>query len=512
MIEIYRARSYEDIIRRAIKGVFYYFNIELEEVEIEIDFLEKEEMQELNRESRSIDEVTDVLSFPMNKIVLPFLKDDYKEDINPETGAVILGEIYICEERAKEQAIEYNHSVAREISFLVIHGMLHILGFDHINEQERMEMEQIQEQIMKNIGATREISDKQYSELGKNDSTREISDKQYSELKKNDSTREISDKQDSELEKNNTTIIKTEKTNLFKCGFVAVIGRPNAGKSTLINYIVGQKVAIVSWKPQTTRNKILGIRNDNDSQIVFVDTPGLHTPVNELGKFMMRSVTAALNEVDVILYLINAEKDFNNYDQENVKRYVEWGKKVILLVNKIDRVDAAKVGQILSTISKVEGLSAVVPISALRGKNIKPLLEEIKKVMPAGEAIFPEDMYTDRSMNFIVSEVIREKALRLLDEEIPYGIAVKLNKYNQREDGLIEIDADIIIQKDSHKGIVLGKAGAMIKKISTYARQDIEQITGAQVFLSLWVRVEKDWREKENLLEKLGYNKLDYKG
>lgn len=301
-----------------------------------------------------------------------------------------------------------------------------------------------------------------------------------------------------------------KENDTFKCGYIAVLGRPNAGKSTLINKLVGQKVAIVSWKPQTTRNKILGIRNDEKSQIIFVDTPGLHAPKNELGKFMMRSVTAALNEVDIVFYLTNAEKDFNHYDQENVARYIENGKKVIVIVNKIDRVDKTKVAMILSEIAKIKDVHAVVPISALRGKNLEALIEEAHKLLPISPAIFPEDMYTDRSMNFIVCETIREKVLRNLDEEIPYGVAVRINEY-KIVDEIIHIDAEVLVQKASHKGIILGKKGEMMKKIGTEARIELEKITGSKIFMSIWVKVEKDWRDNDFMLGKLGYTKQDYK-
>ncbi|NLT18983.1 MAG: GTPase Era [Firmicutes bacterium ADurb.Bin080] len=515
MIEIYRADKYEMTVRRALEGVLSHFSIDINDVDLEMDFLDSSEMKDLNRESRGIDLVTDVLSFPSLEITLPFNYEDYLNDINPESEGVILGEIYICFEKAVQQAKEYNHSISREISFLAIHGALHLLGFDHQNDTDRDKMEREQEIIMDSIGCSRNMSDDEYQKTVEQYFSEEYKKEiLHSSLGNNDQLKSEEYKKEilhSSLG-NNDQLKSEEVKGEIRCGFVAVLGRPNAGKSTLINYLVGQKVAIVSWKPQTTRNKILGIRNDNDSQIIFVDTPGLHKPENELGKFMMRSVTAALNEVDIVLYLTNAEKDFNYYDQENVKRYIETGKKVVLVVNKIDRVDPPKVAAILSEISKIQGLSAVVPISAIKGKNVEPLITEIKVLLPITDRIFPEDIYTDRSMNFVISEIIREKALRLLDEEIPYGIAVSINKYEEREDGVINVDADIIVQKESHKGIVLGKGGSMIKKISTYARQDIELVAGSKVFLTLWVRVQKDWRERENILDKLGYNKTDYRG
>jgi GTP-binding protein Era/rRNA maturation RNase YbeY len=466
MLDIFNFSEYEKLARHAALGVFSHFKINHRDVDLEVGLVTDEEIRELNRENRDIDSVTDVLSFPSVNITLPFNKSDYEQDINPETGGVIIGSIYISKARAIRQAEESGHSISRELAFLITHGLLHILGFDHISDTDREKMEEKQRVIMKELGITRDMGDSE--------------------------------------------IMNSIKEEEFRSGFIAVLGRPNAGKSTLINKLVGQKVAITSWKPQTTRNKILGIRNDENSQIIFVDTPGLHAPKNELGRFMMRSVTAALNEVDAVLYLTNAEKEFNHHDKENVARYIDTGKQVIVIVNKIDRVTPAKVGSILQEISKINGVSAVVPISALKGKNLDAVMLEVKKVLPVGEAIFPDDIYTDRGMNFIASETIREKALRNLNEEIPYGVAVKINKYVASEE-LIEIDAEIVVQKASHKGIILGKNGEMIKKIGTEARIDLEKITGTKVFLTLWVRVEKDWRDNGRMLEKLGYNKDDYR-
>ncbi|HQC54366.1 MAG TPA: GTPase Era [Clostridia bacterium] len=466
MLDIYNFNEYEKLARHVILGVFSHFKINFNDVDLEVGLVSDEEIRDLNRDNRNIDAVTDVLSFPSIDITLPFNRSDYKLDVNPETGGVILGSIYISEAQAIRQAEENGHSLSRELAFLVMHGLLHILGYDHISDEDREKMEDKQNQILNELGITRD--------------------------------------------KANLDILNSINESKFKSGFIAVLGRPNAGKSTLINKLVGQKVSITSWKPQTTRNKILGIRNDEDSQIIFVDTPGLHAPKNELGRFMMRSVTAALNEVDAILYLTNAEKEFNHHDKENVERYIDAGKAVIVIVNKIDRVTPAKVGSILQEISKIKEVSAVVPISALRGKNLDAVMLEVKKLLPTGEAIFPDDIYTDRGMNFITSETIREKALKNLDEEIPYGIAVKVNKYDVTDE-LIEIDAEIVVQKASHKGIVLGKNGEMIKKIGTEARIELEKITGTKVFLTLWVRVEKDWRDDGRILERLGYNKEDYR-
>lgn len=467
MINLYNEEQYGAVIKRAVNGVFEHFNIASDDAEVEIELISEEEIRELNREEREIDAVTDVLSFPTLNVKLPFNYDDYPMDVNPESGAVMLGEIYVCLKRAEEQAVEYGHSITREIGFLVTHGMLHLLGYDHIDDVEREKMELLQSEILEKVGITRDVQDGDIVE-------------------------------------------EVEEDVPFKCGYCAILGKPNAGKSTLINALVGEKVAIVSWKPQTTRNKITGVRNEKNAQIIFVDTPGLHAPKNKLGKFMMRSVTSALEGVDVVIYVIDSEKGADNVDIENIERYVGVGKSVVVAVNKVDHVTKEKVAGILLQLTAVKGLKAVVPISALREKNVSVLCEEVLKLLPEGVMLYPEDQYTDRNMRFMASEIIREKALRLIDKEIPYGIAVSVNKYEYRDNGILDIDADVIVQKQAHKPIVLGKNGAMIKKISTYARQDLEDITGTKVFLTLWVRVKEDWRDDLTILNNLGYNNDDF--
>ena len=464
MINLYNAEKYEKILERAIKGAFKRFEINAKDVEIEVELLDSEEIRELNRDERGIDKVTDVLSFPNLEVSLPFDPNDYEDDINPENDCVILGEIYICLERALEQADEYGHSIERELGFLATHGVLHLLGFDHEEDEEREEMESLQDEILNSVGITRDgIFD----------------------------------------------VAEDEEEKESRCGYAVILGRPNAGKSTLINQIIGEKVSIVSWKPQTTRNRIIGILNEDNVQIIFVDTPGIHAPKNELGKFMMHSVKVASEGVDAVIYVVDSEKGLDINDVERIKKNVESGNKVVVAVNKVDHVTKEKVAEILIELNKIDGLVAVVPISALRGKNVDALVKEIIALMPEGEKMYADDQYTDRNMRFMASEIIREKALRLLDKEIPYGIAVSINKYEYRENGILDIDADVIVQKQQHKPIVLGKKGEMIKRISTYARQDLEEMTGDKIFMTLWVRVKEDWRDDIGLLNNLGYNKRD---
>lgn len=434
-----------------------------EDADVEVSFVTPEEIRELNRERRGADRVTDVLSFQsIPDIALPLIKEAYPADINGEDGSVILGEIMICEEEAVRQAEEYGHSEEREIGFLFCHGLLHLLGFDHEEEDGEREMNSLCEEILSSVGLEREGA------------------------KTEDSTAERED---------------------FKSGFVAVMGRPNAGKSTLVNTVVGEKVAIVSWKPQTTRNKILGIYNEKNCQIVFIDTPGLHKPKNSLGTYMMRTASAALDGVDCVVYVVDCEKGYDEKDKSNIVGYVGAGHKVIVAVNKVDHVLKEKVFEILTELSKLEKLAAVVPVSALRGRNIRPLKDEIKKLLTDNIKYFDDEQFTDRNMRFMAAEIIREKALRLLDKEVPYGIGVDIREYKTRDSGIIDVNADIICEKAAHKPIILGKGGAMIKRIATYARQDLEKMAGSKIFLTLFVRVKDDWRESDAVMRELGYDR-----
>lgn len=461
MIKIY-ADKYNETIEKAVKYTLKRLNTDTSAIDAEINLVDAGTIKNLNQTTRGIDKATDVLSYQnIADIVLPVEPDKYPTDINEEDGSVIIGEIFVCREKAEEQAQEYGHSVEREIGFLTCHGMLHLLGFDHENDEEREEMEKLSEEILQSAGLTR-------------------------------------DGKTSEEEK---------EVAPFKSGFIAVMGKPNAGKSTLINTIVGEKVAIVSWKPQTTRNKILGIYNEPSCQIIFIDTPGLHKPRNHLGQYMMKAAGSALEGIDCVIYLIDAEKGFDFNDRNYIESYLGANLSVIAVVNKVDHVTREKVFEILTALKDYPALKAVVPVSALRGRNIEPLKDEIKKLLTDRIKYYDDEMYTDKNMRFMASEIIREKALRLLDKEVPYGIGVDITRYEMRPDGrVIDIDADIICEKAAHKPIILGKDGSMIKKIGTYARQDLENITGEKVFLTLFVRVENEWRESDLRLKELGYD------
>ncbi len=292
----------------------------------------------------------------------------------------------------------------------------------------------------------------------------------------------------------------------FRSGFICIAGLANAGKSTLTNALVGEKVSIVSWRPQTTRNKLLGIINGDDFQMVLIDTPGIHKARNQLGEYMMQAVENGLKDVDGVVYVVDAAKGLQKEDYAFIEKNA-MKKPLVVALNKEDCVTRETMLASLSKLSQIEGIQAVVPMSAKKGDNVDVLMDELKKMLPLGVPMYPTDLYTDSSMRFMATEIIREKALYLLDKEVPYGIGVYINKFEEREDQPIcDIDADIICEKQSHKAIVIGKKGEMLKQIASKARKDLEEMVGMQVFLTLYVRVKDEWRDNDYLLRELGYD------
>ncbi|MDU1411492.1 MAG: GTPase Era [Clostridium sp.] len=292
---------------------------------------------------------------------------------------------------------------------------------------------------------------------------------------------------------------------MFKSGFITIIGRPNVGKSTLLNHLMGEKLSIVSSRPQTTRNNIQTILTKDDYQIVFVDTPGMHKPKHKLGEYMVKIAKDSLKEVDVALFLTTAEGEINKADIHILEQLKGCGTSVFLVVNKIDENPADRVAKTLEGYKELFDFEEIIPISAINGKNTDKLLDLIVEKLPEGPKYYPEDMITDQQERFIVMEIIREKALRLLSQEVPHGIAIEILSMKQGDNGTYHIEANMLCEKNSHKGIIIGKNGAMLKKISTYARQDIEKFLGAKVNLKLWVKVKSDWRDSNFLLKELGY-------
>ena len=294
----------------------------------------------------------------------------------------------------------------------------------------------------------------------------------------------------------------------YKSGFVTLIGRPNVGKSTLMNRLIGQKIAITSDKPQTTRNRIQTVYTSDEGQIVFVDTPGIHKAKNKLGDYMVNVAERTLSEVDVILWLVEPSNFIGAGERHIMEQLQKTRTLVILVINKADTVKREEILPYIDNYRKQMDFQEIVPVSALKGDNTDTLVSCIMKYLPYGPAFYDEDTVTDQPMRQIVAELIREKALRLLEEEIPHGIAVSIEKLQYRKD-LCDIEATIVCERDSHKGIIIGKGGSMLKRIGSAARPDIEDLLEQHVNLQLWVKVKKDWRDSDFLMKNFGYNPRD---
>lgn len=294
----------------------------------------------------------------------------------------------------------------------------------------------------------------------------------------------------------------------YKAGFATLIGRPNVGKSTLMNTLIGMKIAITSNKPQTTRNRIQTVYTDENGQIVFLDTPGIHKSKNKLGDYMVNVATHTLKEVDVVLWLVEPSNFIGAGERHIIEQLKKITTPVILVINKIDTVKKEEILSFIDTYRKEYDFAEIVPVSALKADNTDDLIRTIMKYLPYGVPFYDEDTITDQPERQIVAELIREKALRSLEDEIPHGIAVTIESMKYKK-GLCEIQATIICERDSHKGIIIGKQGAMLKKIGSRARQDIEDLLETKVNLQLWVKVKKDWRDSDILMKNFGYNPKD---
>ena len=422
-------------------------------VKITLSFVSKTKIKKLNKETRNIDKVTDVLSYPYTELKAgeKLNLEDYKLYIDQTDNTLTIGDIYICLDRAKEQAEEYGHSLKREVCFLFCHGLLHCCGYDHIEEKDAKIMEEMQNKILNKLNITRAVN--------------------------------------------------------FKSGFVTILGETNAGKSTLINALVGEHVAIVSPKSQTTRENIQGIYNDKDSQIVFVDTPGYHKRANKVDDEMDKHIATAQEDTEIVLMLITANKPLvNQYEKLNEK--VSANAKKILLINKIDETKYERLYPQLAELNAVAKVDEILPISALKKKNVDVLLDMVKKYLPTYDyemRYYPVDEYTDKNLRHMCAEIIREKALLLLDDEIPHGVQVVVTDYKESTKP-VEIYAELYCEKENHKAIVLGKNGEMIKKISTMARKSIESLIGEQINLQVFVKVKPNWRNDIKAITEFGLN------
>lgn len=298
-----------------------------------------------------------------------------------------------------------------------------------------------------------------------------------------------------------------------KSGFVTLIGRPNVGKSTLMNRIIGQKIAITSNKPQTTRNRIQTVYTDERGQIVFLDTPGIHKAKNKLGDYMVNVAEKTLKEVDVILWLVEPSDFIGAGEQHIIEQLKRVKTPVFLIINKVDTVERDDVFRFIDVYRSKYDFMEIIPASAMKGNNVDTIVDMIYKYLPYGPAYYDEDTVTDQPVRQIAAELIREKALKCLDDEIPHGIAVSVDRMNYRKDGsIVDIDATIICERDSHKGIIIGKGGVMLKKIGSAARYEIEKLVETKVNLKLWVKVKKEWRDSDFLLKNFGYDKKDILG
>lgn len=297
----------------------------------------------------------------------------------------------------------------------------------------------------------------------------------------------------------------------YKSGFISIIGRPNVGKSTFMNHVIGQKIAIMSDKPQTTRNTIQGVLTQDDAQIIFIDTPGIHKPKHKLGDFMVKIAENTLNEVDAVMFMINAAEGYGRGDQYILDRLQKVNRPVFLIINKIDQIHPNDLLPLISKYKDKYDFQEIIPISALEGNNVDHLLKVLKQHLPEGPRYYPEDEVTDHPERFIIGELIREKALQLTREEIPHSVAVVIDNIEYRENNeTVFIQATVVTERKSQKGIIIGKQGSMLKEIGQRARKDIEALLGTKIYLELWVKVQKDWRNRQTHLNEYGFRNDDY--
>ena len=466
--ELEGANPYKPLLTRVIAAA-----LEAEKVTIPcgVDVLltTNEGIREINLEQRQIDAATDVLSFPMLELTPGVPPTGEGEDeLDPETGLCCLGDMVISVERAKEQAAEFGHSIQRELAYLAVHSVLHLLGYDHLDEgPQKARMRAREEAILEGLGVTRESWNE-------------------------DLDKPLEPEQEEEVE-------------IKRCGILTICGRPNVGKSTLTNALVGEKIAIVSNKPQTTRNRICAILTRGDSQFVFMDTPGLHKAANRLGDYMVDVVKKSVADVDGVLLLVEPIPNVGGPERELIDQIKRLKVPSVLVINKIDTVEKAQLLAVMEAYSQVHDFTAILPISAKRKEGLEELLDILQTFLPEGPQLFPRDVVTDQPERQICAEIVREKLLYCLDKEIPHGTAVEVTKFSERDSGIIDLHVTIYCEKASHKGIIIGKQGTMLKKISTMAREDVERFMGTKVYLETWVKVKENWRDNPASIRNFGY-------
>ena len=457
---------------------------------VTLTYVDSESIQTLNRENRDIDKPTDVLSFPMLDMANGRLANDIApEDMEfTEDGNRILnlGDIIICPEVALNNATTYGHSEERELSFLVAHSLLHLVGFDHIDEEDEKKMVLLQKKLMSDIG-----------------------------LAFSDEEAEVTNHAD-ELADN---IAYPAGSPCDHCGYISILGRPNVGKSTLINYITGMKLAIVSHKPQTTRTNIRSIYNTDDTQIIFVDTPGVHNPGSKLAKIMVNNSFSSAKNSDAVLLIADGRfPKPGAVEQQLISLCKENKKKVVLAINKSDDVTKESLLPMIMAYSSLYDFVDIIPISAKTGDNVDLLIEKLTNLLPAGPRLFDSEYMTNQTEREICAELIREQILHYIDQEIPHGTCVEIQEFVEKypNDSADEYDremcvikANIVCERNSHKGIIIGKNGQMLKRIGTQARKGMERLLGCKVFLEVFVKVREDWKNNDGLLKSYGYQEED---
>lgn len=430
-----------------LAGIIFYTLKLSGDATVDIELIDDKQMQELNKSTRGIDATTDVLSYPALDRITEFSKKNYPNDYDDMQRAVVLGDIAINLDAAKRQAKEYGTG-DREINYLFVHGMLHILGYDHVDENDKKKMREVEEQVL----------------------------------------------------------AETDKSVV-----VAVVGRPNAGKSSIVNAIVGEKVSIVSPKPQTTRDRITGICTEGARQIVFLDTPGMFKPRTKLDEHMDKSIRSSLGgDADVVLIVLDCTKGITEADEKLIAERLKSRTPLYVAVNKTDLKGYDGVYPILEKLNRYmscgEGKSIkdVIPTSCKTKRNIDVLKTALLGECKDGGFLFPADEYTDRPIKFLIAEAVREKALLFLQDEIPHGVGVSVRQVDENSSPL-HISCDVIVDKQSHKQIVIGDGGEMIKRIGAAARRDMERMLDTTVYLELFVKVRPGWRDRSDILKDIGY-------
>lgn len=468
-------------------------NDTINNIQINVFFVDEDDIREENNTNRGIDKATDVLSFPSlemhnSRLVNALMNYDY--EIIGDERILNLGDVLICPSVCKVNSEAYGHSLLREIVFVYAHSVLHLLGFDHMNDDDEKLMINFQKKIMVDIGLA---FDEEIEFVNHN-------------------IEDIKLTNNSSMDNN---IVYEAGSPCEHVGFVAIIGRPNVGKSTLLNYLTGMKVAIVSHKPQTTRTNIRSIYNGENSQLVFVDTPGVHKPKSELSRIMVENSFKGAKNADVVLMLTDGRFTTpGQVEKDLIDLAVQNNKKLILAINKSDDISKESLLPTIAAYSSLAQFEEIIPISAKTGDNVEVLISKIEELLPAGPRLFDTEMMTNQTEREIVSELIREQVLHYVNQEIPHGTAVVIDSFDEKykpnpkdeyDREMVVIHASIIVERKSHKGIILGKDGQMIKRIGTKSRISIERLCGCKVYLELFVKVREDWKNDSSYLKSYGY-------